>query len=167
MSEQHAYPLTTAQTSYALLTEIERLAIEEPARINMGVVCYRGQSLLDKIKHNLKSQEPKRFRLSIQAIIKSSSCNTVGCIAGWTLVRTGYAKQDVANSGSTEFAAVILGLSSSQERELFYPDLLIDATNKQTRAHARAVVTHIRAFKAKYKDQLMAHKIVVNREGEV
>lgn len=168
MTERHEdYPLTTAQTSYDLLTEIERLAIEEPARINMGVVYYRGQSLLDKIKHNLKSQEPKKFRLNADTIVKSSSCNTVGCIAGWTLVRTGHAMKNGSNRGSTESARVLLGLSYEQEQELFYPDLLIDATNKQTRAHAREVVAHIRAFKAKYKGQLMAHKIVVNREGEV
>lgn len=164
MSERHEdYPLTTAQTSYDLLGEIERLAIEEPARIDMLVVCYRGKDLLNKIKENLAD----KFRTGTGKIVKASSCNTVGCIAGWVLVRTGNAPKNYYNGNNTDGAEDLLGLTVAQGKELFYPNHLVSiGGSRQTRAHARAVVAHIRTFKAKYKDQLMAHKIVVNREGE-
>lgn len=154
-------PLTTARNAYDLLTEIERLAIEEPARINMGVVCLRGKNLLETISKNLVNGLAPA--LGVSSVKKASSCNTVGCIAGWTLVRTGYSHANHYNSGDTERATSILGLTNSQNQELFFPNYLTGATNKQTRDHAREVVRHIRAFKAKYKDQLLAHPIVLNQ----
>lgn len=87
--EERRYPLTTARNAYDLLTEIEDLAREEPARIAMRFVCYSGRTLAKKIKEST-------------VITRASTCNTVGCIAGWTIARTRHLPRDYSNAGDNQ-----------------------------------------------------------------
>jgi hypothetical protein len=125
------FPTSKATTAYELLDEIAALALEEPKRMAMS------EWLLNKGDESL----PAGF-------LGWPSCNTVGCIGGWTnmLVPHLYVSQ-------------VLGLNVDQQSELCYPDDLVYADNPQTPEHAQAVVEHIHAFQAKYESQLHGHVI--------
>lgn len=133
-------PYTNATTAYGMLNAICRIAKEEPKRIKMSVCYARGDQIYER-----------------GAYEKRPACNTIGCIAGWTLVLTGRSEDNERSGSSTDGAREILGLSLSQEQELFYPPFM--HKDVQTKRHADLTVVHIRAFQRKYKDQLLATRL--------
>ncbi len=141
-----ALPTTNATTAYGLLNAIARIALEEPKRLAMGFVCYRGEGL-------------KKRSNEYNTVV--SPCGTAGCIAGWTLVLTGQTEEDEQNGGSYYDATDVLGLTDYQAEQLFYLSELVHAANQQTPEHAQAVVAHIREFQAANRDQLKATKVKI------
>lgn len=133
--KKNALPTSKAKTAYELLSEIAKLALEEPKRIAMDCVVFRGRGL-----------EKTRF--------KRPTCGTVGCIAGWALTLRGRVPVNHDNEVETFEAHDILGITNAQGFELFYPDFL--GERSQTKKHAEKVAKHIAAFQEKYAEQLEA-----------
>lgn len=138
-------PRSNAKTAYGLLEAVKRVVLDEPKRLDMGVVCLRGEAALaeDFLPRGLKKR-------------RVPGCGTVGCIAGWSLALKGRIGVTENNGSDTNTAATLLGLDCEQERELFWAKDLTNAKNKQTLAHARATVEHITTFQKKYEPQLKA-----------
>lgn len=130
-----APPRSAATNAYDLLQDVKKVILEEPLRLDMSIVCLRGEGIsLDILK---------------------PACGTVGCLAGWVLVLTGRTKPNEANFGMTGEARDLLGLDREQGSRLFFPQDLISPENtRQTRAHARATIKHLDAFCEENKQQL-------------
>lgn len=154
-----ALPTTRATTAYGYLSAIAKLALEEPKRINMGVVVLRGLGLRGLgLKRFIFETSMFSSQVNPQAL---PACNTVGCVAGWGLTLAGKTNaEDTFNRASMSEATQLFGLTDAQADELFMPDHLLHDTNKQTKRHALAVVKHIKGFQKKYAAQLKAHKVV-------
>lgn len=138
-----ALPKTNATTAYGLLNAIARIITEEPKRLAMEIVCYRGSALERRIAYGL---------------FEAPACGTVGCIAGWALTLAGETAEHEDNSGSWRSARYVLGLSDKQALELFAPDDLMYQTH-QTPRLAQDTVAHIRAFQKANQAQLQATKL--------
>ena len=137
-------PKSDATNAYDLLTDVCKVIDAEPKRINMGFVCIRGAAL-------------QRTYGCIH--LEIPSCNTIGCIAGWCLVTKQHPcimDPDIQIGFATRDAQLMLGLSYDQGHVLFWPVDLLNDPNKQSRAHADAVIAHIKTFQAKYPEQLLA-----------
>lgn len=160
--------VSDATNAYDLLGDIAKLAIDEPKRIDMSIVRIRSND--DRQFANYDRVRP--------------ACGTVGCVAGWTITlaklkdRTSLDSLSFSGPSSMDEAGSLLGLTAEQQTELFMPDHLIsdirprlehvyrqsDGTRarirrSQTREHARQTARHIRAFMAKYADQLKARPV--------
>jgi len=139
-------PWTNAKTANGMLNAVMRVIKEDYRRISMNFVCVRIGSI-------------PRYRNLINTLI-SPPCGAVGCVAGWVLILTNRTSENEYNLGDTSTAGRILGLSYEQERELFYPQYLVEARSEfQTARHANEVIRHIRAFQNKYRKQLLATKL--------
>ena len=145
-------PTTRATTAYGYLTAIAKLVLEEPKRLDMSLVVMRGAGIERYIT--------ERFWANPAQKVKTPSCGTVGCIAGWALTLAGQTSENEYNMGMMDEARELLGLDFVQEAELFMPKHLTGARHTQGKAHAKATVKHIKAFQAKYAAQLKATKIV-------
>lgn len=143
-------PHTNAVTSYGLLNAVIRVTIDDFRRMVMKIVCLRGKSIQKHVNWHLSEGE-EWFGY------KKSPCNAIGCIAGWVLILTGYTSEDERNLSDTFVATKILGLSYSQEKELFFPRVLVRRDDYQTPEYANDVIKHIREFQKKYKSQLQKH----------
>lgn len=144
MKEKQALPWTNAKTPYGLLNAVIRITRENPARMMMRVVCYRGESLTRVVSNQYYTQ------------MVEPSCGAVGCVAGWSLILMGRTRDDEGNNPFWQLleASTLLGLSKAQEKELFLPEDLMGAPDQQSPSHARAVIAHIRDFQKKYEVQL-------------
>lgn len=153
-------PTSRASNAYSFLTRICTIIMEEPKRVAMGIVLMRGAGLDAWIRSHKRVAAD--HGTTMRRVYKPA-CNTVGCIAGWTDVLTGSANPNESNGSFYYEASQILGLDTNQREELFTPNDLVHAHNQQTKAHADAVVAHIKAFQAKYEDQLKATPITYKR----
>lgn len=137
-------PRSDAENAYELLQDVENVILAEPRRIHMNY-------------WQLKADNPVRAFSSNRQLLRRDfpACGMVGCVGGWT--------EAIGRRGPNDRrqAQELLGLSLYQTTGLFYKtELLHDAeTHGQTRAHARRVVKHIRAFRAANKQQLLATKV--------
>lgn len=123
-------PTSKAKNAYDLLTDIGKLALEEPKRMRMGIWLVRGDDLW-------------LFR---DVVIPA--CGTIGCIGGWTYVlRPGPAVEDT------------LGLTRAMEHQLFYNLALCNDIDQGTLAHSERVVAHIKRFQKKYAKRLKAKAV--------
>lgn len=132
-------PTSRAKTAYGLLSDVKRVILAEPLRLDMGIVCLRGSSL--------------QFRDRVP------DCGTVGCIAGWALSLKGRTSNDEENHGNTRDAQELLGLDFKDAQSLFFVDRLVQASNKQTAAHAKATARHITRFQKAHAAQLKAKRV--------
>jgi hypothetical protein len=127
-------PTSRAKTAYGLLSEIAKLALEEPKRMSMGFWIDRR---VDDDGDEWQWRPSRGW----------PTCGTVGCIGGWTeTLRAGYASDT-------------LGIDGDQAEELFQDPDLCAAPNQQTTTHAKAVARHIAKFQKKYRAQLLAKKV--------
>lgn len=141
MKKSAAMPTSRAKTAYGLLSEIAKLAFEEPKRIRMGLWKQsRGVNL---------NQHPDI------GVDEWPGCGSIGCVGGWV----DYLRP--TDTGITVMlrAGRVLGLSDLQAEALFEPNNLMDANNQGTTAHARKVIAHIRRFQKKYAAQLKAKRV--------
>lgn len=122
-------PTSKAKTAYSLLSDIAKLAVDEPRRMRM-------QSWGGEIGNAYWMAPDMR-----------PACNTVGCIGGWT---------NVLRRGPS--AESVLGLTSEQADELFFGPLVQDE-NQGSRRHALKVAAMIRKFQKKYRAQLLKTKV--------
>lgn len=136
---------TRATTAYGYLTAIAKLVMEEPRRLNMGVVVLRGTGLQEYLTEDSRGVTLRK---------RQPSCGTVGCVAGWTLVLAGRTTENESNKGNMAEAQILLGLTNRQMQELFLPNNLVFAKGKQTKRHAVATVRHIQKFQKKHAAQL-------------
>ncbi len=128
--------VSKAKTAYGLLSEIAALAIAEPKRIDMARWLVKQVD----VDNNLVEAPMLGF----------PECGTVGCVGGWV---------DTLKGRSSGHAGYVLGLTSQQDYQLFYPEDPQLYVNGQTPAHARRIAAHIRKFQRKYKAQLLAKKV--------
>lgn len=154
-----------------LLRKVQRAILEEPRRIDMREWI---KATPREVKRILKSGDTiysgRRAALNVP-------CNTVGCIAGWTIALTkhvrGYSKLE--NIFSHLEAAKVLDLSEILYYRLFYvnkdvftndrrwPDVWVDKLNSlspQTRAYAEHVARYIDYFIIKHAtdEEILADK---------
>lgn len=151
-------PIITRPTSvYDILDIIKGIALEEPKRINMGYELRVKKGLLDPDAVDnsfLKSQGSPHSQ-------GWPSCGTVGCVAGWGWVVSGYPRTSYPEIGHL---AAEWGLTYSQSDELFFPESgpikwnagwFDEGSNSAgTPEYAQHVVNHISAFQRQYERQL-------------
>lgn len=111
-----------------LLNKVKRHILENPRRLNMNyVIARKGEKEVQLHPSNFSRRWP--------------SCGTVGCIAGWTvLLKDG---MDFAGDAQSR-AQELLGITSSQANELFYPEGLLQC--RATVKDARTIAKHIDEF---------------------
>lgn len=127
--QSRGFPTSRAKTAYGLLSDIAKLALQEPKRMAMA------EWMMDERRDSAPDRGfPK--------------CGSVGCIGGWTEALRPRNRADQT-----------LGLSIAQEDELFYDPKLTCADHQQTVAHAKAVARHIAKFQRKYAKQLKAKRV--------
>jgi hypothetical protein len=160
--KRKALPIFKGKTVYRLLTFIKKLVNAEPKRINMCYVLMKGTGIQQVAADRLARNEHRaQLGLKLLRPLKTPACGTVGCIAGWSDVVTGFAQDDnIRNDGYYHEIGQRLGLTNGQIDELFMPNHLVSSQNHQTRRHANAVITHITKFQKKYRQQLTTTKVV-------
>lgn len=146
-------PTSNATNAYDLLLDVRQAIIDEPKRLDMSIVCVRGVTLTHAFVWDSDSQRAQRAKW------ESPACGTVGCLAGWALTLKGRTKPDENNRGYMDNAEVLLGLTPIQAEELFTPDALITAKNKQSQIHVDATVAHLDAFMVKNAKQLLSTRV--------
>jgi hypothetical protein len=144
-------PTSTATNAYDLLSDIAKLALEEPKRIYMSVVLTQKDVNI-----------PTAPCIDPSIVQFYPACETVGCIAGWVNILTGC---PIEECGDDRWAAQMLGLNWPQRMNLFTPDWWEDEEG-QTLEHAIKVVQHIAAFQAKFEDQLKSKSISIPSEEQ-
>mgnify|MGYP001604603427 CR=1 FL=1 len=133
-------PVSKAKNAYELLTEVEKLILDEPLRYDQTSYIARVDGFGGALGIDVES---------------TPECGTVGCVAGWvaTLKRgTAFTYEQCPG-----IAAEILGIDGSQVHELF--GMQKAAGRAQTPEHARSGATLIRAFKKAYARQLKAKAV--------
>jgi hypothetical protein len=70
------------------------------------------------------------------------TCNTAGCIAGWTVAALNAPLSGTWDTGDK--AAILLGLSATQQHQLFTPPAH-DVAGRYSRAHAVRALDHLLA----------------------
>lgn len=135
-------PKSRAKTAYGLLSEVQRLILEEPLRYNQGTYIERVGG-----EHGAVT-----IHRSPEAI---PACGTVGCVAGWvcTLKYGGmftYWETDPR-------AAKLLGLDFKQRSD-FFDGGAVEGV-KGSVEHAKNGVAYIEAFKQRYAKQLKAKRV--------
>lgn len=165
--------LSRPMSAFEFLTEeLPRVVREEPRRLRMG--CWLSTDVVQVLKsfaedmasHDDADSHAEWFTDDDEADWSTvwrrapeftPACNTVGCIAGWTLVMTG---QQHVSHGFMDAAAATLGLTYEQACDLFTPsDDLCTDPEQGTAAHAERVIVHVLAFAAKHEGQLRAREL--------
>ncbi|SRR5581483_3597442 len=132
-----------AKTAYGLLSEIAKLALDEPKRLRMGT--YLSQ------RNEYDPEDPPHI-----GVQQWPACGTIGCIAGWAKFLTDAPSN---GEGMGEVARRVLGLSHEQATELFHDEALVHDDERGTKAHAKAAVRHLRAFQKANAAQLKTTRV--------
>lgn len=159
-------PRSRARTAFGLLSDIKKAIHVEPLRMRMSVVCFipgLTATYLRDVSYGEDLNDSNAFKKPLP------ECGAVGCVAGWSLLMSGRITKTQNGTwlgSQTGQARALLGLSTVQGRELFFPQDLMTDPDQGSEAYAARVIDHITMFQMKYEKQLKATKIPASPSSE-